>query len=53
MPRSPIAMSAAIRAAPRPMKMRAATSASAAAAAISIGSNTCRNCGTPKSNSIW
>ena len=46
-------MIAAMSAAPRPMKIRAATRASAAAAAISMGWNTCRNCGTPKSNSIW
>ena len=40
-------------AAPRPSMMRAPTKAKAAAAAISIGSNTWRNCITPKSNSIW
>ena len=52
-PRSAIANSAARIAAPRPSIIRAATSPNAPAAAINIGSNTWRNWGTPKSNSIW
>ena len=51
-PRSAIANSAAMIAAPRPSVMRATIVPMAAAAAISIGWNTNRNCGTPKSNSI-
>ena len=53
MPRSAIANNAAMIAAPRPSIIRAATRPNAPAAAISIGSNTWRNWGTPKSNSIW
>jgi hypothetical protein len=40
-------------AAPRPIQIRAATSANPAPSAISIGWNSIRNCGTPKSNSAW
>jgi hypothetical protein len=48
-----MASSTAMIAAPRPISIRAATSANAPAAAMSMGSNTWRNCMTPKSNSIW
>lgn len=51
-PRSAMAKTAAISAAPRPIVMRAATAASAAAPAIIIGCSTSRNCSTPKSYSI-